>query len=317
MTDRENTQDPVPHELKQFVQQAGAEISAEYTRIRARAGSDPGTAGDEGEENWKALLSDWLPPGYHVRTKGTIITELGFRSPQVDVVVLSPSYPRKLLDKKTYLAGGIVAAFECKLTLRPEHVTEAAATAAAIRRQLFIRAGTPYRELFSPLIFGLLAHSHIWKAPQSDPIGNIDRALQKADTAVVEHPREMLDVLCVADLGTWRVIKWPPSGPRLPLPAESEELRAGITCGYFGPTQELQKVTPIGVLFTQMLRLIAREDPAVRPIADYWKWTGMGDTGGRSGRRWGLEVFSQRVPEQVLDHEPRADEWDEWSPFFL
>ncbi|MBV9310174.1 MAG: hypothetical protein JOZ73_05050 [Solirubrobacterales bacterium] len=80
MADRDDAQDSVPHELQKFVEQAGAEIAAEYERISANAESDPGTAGDEGEENWRALLSGWLPAGYHVRTKGRIITELGYRS---------------------------------------------------------------------------------------------------------------------------------------------------------------------------------------------------------------------------------------------
>src|ERR1700729_1959083 len=96
-----------PHELKRFMQQAVDEMAAEYDRIVARAPSDPGTAGDEGEENWRALLKLWLPAGYHIRTKGRILTEQGYLSPQVDVLVLSPAYPPKLLDKKTYLAAGV------------------------------------------------------------------------------------------------------------------------------------------------------------------------------------------------------------------
>jgi hypothetical protein len=62
---------------------------------------------------------------------------------------------------------------------------------------------------------------------------------------------------------------------------------------------------------------MAREDPTLRPIADYWKWTGMGNSGGRSGRRWELDVFSPPVRDQVLEHLPSANEWDEWNPFFL
>jgi hypothetical protein len=108
------------HDLFVFMQEASEKMSAEYQRVHATAASDPGTAGDEGEENWASLLRDWLPTGFEVKTKGRLLSTDGRRSPQVDVIVLRPSYPRKLIDenKKVYLAEGVAAAFECKLTLR-------------------------------------------------------------------------------------------------------------------------------------------------------------------------------------------------------
>ena len=75
-------------------------MAAEYARITARSREDPGTAGDEGEENWAELLRDWLPSTYHVKTKGRILSEVGLSSPQVDVLVLSPAYPPALLNRK-------------------------------------------------------------------------------------------------------------------------------------------------------------------------------------------------------------------------
>lgn len=91
--------------------QISDDIAAEYKRIRARAAEDPGTAGDQGEENWATLLRGWLPSQYQVVTKGRLISHNGTTSPQVDVIVLKPSYPPKLLDKKLYLAAGVAAAF--------------------------------------------------------------------------------------------------------------------------------------------------------------------------------------------------------------
>ena len=44
------------HELEEFLRQDQAEMAAEYQRIFARSSDDPGTAGDEGEENWAAVL---------------------------------------------------------------------------------------------------------------------------------------------------------------------------------------------------------------------------------------------------------------------
>jgi hypothetical protein len=62
-----------PHELEEFLHQDQAEIAAEYERIFRRSTEDPGTAGDEGEENWAALFRSWLPDTYQVVTKGRIV----------------------------------------------------------------------------------------------------------------------------------------------------------------------------------------------------------------------------------------------------
>lgn len=124
------------------------EINEEYQRIQKRAAEDPGTAGDQGEENWETLLKDWLPANFQVVTKGRIITPDGTASPQVDVLLLKPEYPRKLLDKKLYLSSGVLAAFECKITLKSEHLEKSVKTAKIIRQSLESRKGTtPYKEL--------------------------------------------------------------------------------------------------------------------------------------------------------------------------
>ena len=60
------------HDLYEFMQQNSVEMAAEYERIQMRATEDPGTAGDQGEENWAELLRDWLPRTYEVVTKGRI-----------------------------------------------------------------------------------------------------------------------------------------------------------------------------------------------------------------------------------------------------
>jgi hypothetical protein len=147
------------HDIHDFIISSQKDIEKEYTRIQKRAVKDPGTAGDQGEENWATMLRAWLPSYFHIVTKGRILTESGYASPQIDVLVLTPSYPRILLDKKLYLAGGVAAAFECKTTLKAEHVQNTVKTSSEIRQNLPKRVGTPYKELNSTIIYGLLAHS--------------------------------------------------------------------------------------------------------------------------------------------------------------
>ena len=50
------------HDLFDFFKKANRNISDEYMRICRRVNEDPGTAGDQGEENWKELLESWIPP---------------------------------------------------------------------------------------------------------------------------------------------------------------------------------------------------------------------------------------------------------------
>jgi hypothetical protein len=191
-----------PHALHMFMAQVTDEMASEYERIYARAVEDPGTAGDEGEENWATLLRNWLPPNYHVRTKGRLLSHDGSMSPQIDVLVLKPSYPLKLLEKKVWLADGVAAAFECKTTLTAAHVAASVKTCATFKRLYKPRTGSPQRELRSPLVYGVLAHSHSWKGINSKPLENINNALRRA-LAQIDHPRLELDMMCVADLATW------------------------------------------------------------------------------------------------------------------
>ena len=187
------------HDLYDFMRQLTNEMAEEYNRIQKRAADDPGTAGDQGEENWAELLRNWLPRTYKVVTKGRIIGVDGRTSPQVDVLVLKDVYPKKLHNKKLYLAAGVAAAFECKTTLTAAHIAEAMETSVKIKDLYPNREGTPYKELHAPIIYGLLAHSHSWKGENSTPEDNIQRTLIVSDFCHVSHPRQGLDLLCVSD----------------------------------------------------------------------------------------------------------------------
>src|SRR5699024_11024499 len=124
------------NDLIDFMNSATQEIENEYIRIQKRATEDPGTAGDQGEENWATLLRNWLPSTFPIVTKGRILSEKGIASPQVDIIVLQPEYPKHLLDKKLYLAGGVLAAFECKVTLKANHIAEFIGNAVEIREHI-------------------------------------------------------------------------------------------------------------------------------------------------------------------------------------
>lgn len=320
------------HELEVFLRQVEDELSSEYERILARAREDPGTAGDEGEENWASFLRTWLPSTYHVVTKGRILSVDGEASPQVDVIVLKPSYPPALRNKKVYLAAGVAAAFECKTTLRKGHIKAAVDTAASIQRLAHpepprsTRHGTPYMELHGAIVYGVLAHSHGWTAEtaQEHITSALDAGLRSA-----AHPREVLDVTCVADVGTWNAMRMSYFGPQLNV-WQVDELREVFPSGYascvvFGPadpedfksTEDAFPDIPVAKLCAYLTMRLAWEDPAMRGLADYFRVVGMFGTGSGSVQPWPLEsVYTEEVVRQLRAGNVRPEPWSEWRITF-
>lgn len=301
-------------------------MAAEYRRIYQRTLEDPGTAGDEGEENWAALLREWLPSRYQIVTKGRVVFPDRSASPQVDVLVLGASYPPRLLTKKLYLSSGVVAAFECKNTLTAAHVREAARTASVLKSRVPKRTGSIQEELRLPLVYGLLAHSHAWKSENSTPIENIDSALIDAIHGT-EHPSQLIDVICVADLAAWTL------GHFIECPWFFEprirELRASrgvppegmvasqytrFTEGVFGA--DVREPSPVAILVTHLLQWSAWEDHDARPIADYFRLAGLMGSGTGPGIPWPLTVFTDEVQARLRVNPPStgpASFWNRWS----
>ena len=310
------------HDLYDFMQENTFDMANEYQRIQKRAAEDPGTAGDQGEENWATLLRDWLPTTYEVVTKGRIIGQDGNMSPQIDVVVLSSSYPTKLLDKKVFLAGGVVAAFECKNTLKAEHLKKVVETAKLVKNLYQPRRSSPYRELQAPIIYGLLAHSHSWKGPNSTPHDNVTNTLFGLELDHVEHPRELLDIVCIADLATWtrsKLILLGTSAMQWRVPGHGD-VNTSLMCHSFdsnaGPRHK--PFTPIGSMIGSLFSKLAYEDTAAANMARYYSSVGLVGSASGSMRPWSSSVFTDETKEKILTgHLKFGNEYpDEWHHQF-
>ena len=317
------------HDLYDFMQQISNEIAAEYNRIQKRVTEDPGTAGDQGEENWAELLRGWLPSTYKVVTKGRIIGQDGRTSPQVDVLVLKDVYPEKLLNKKLYLAAGVAAAFECKITLKAEHIEQAIKTCVEIKSLYPARQGTPYKELHAPIVYGLLAHSHSWKGSNSKPEDNIEQKLFETDKSHVSHPRECLDLLCVADFGTWILSKITFFSPRM-LPGNEQlyppdlDPDGAALSAYIGHTpsnnRHFEHFTSIGTLIYDLSHRLGWENPALRDLVSYYRITNIGGVGSGKPRTWPSSIYSKEV--RLRAEHPQLSSgldarWDEWNMGFF
>lgn len=315
------------HDLYDFMRQISDEMSAEYDRIQKRATEDPGTAGDQGEENWAALLRDWLPRSYEVVTKGRLISQDGRTSPQIDVLVLKGAYPTKLLNKKLYLAAGVAAAFECKTTLKASHIDKAVENCSKIKALYPQRIGTPYKELRTPLIYGLLAHSHSWKGASSTPEANIDSKLAESDRKHVVHPRFQLDLLCVADLATWTSVANTFLGPRNVPDWNAMEPKyhpnGWATTAFVGHTkqsdQQVPQFTPIGTLVNYLTQKLAWEDPTTRQLADYYRVADIAGSGSGGQRHWPSSIYSDEIRSRVEAGQLvyGLPFWEEWHAVFM
>lgn len=216
-------------------------------------------------------------------------------------------YPEKLLNKKLYLAAGVAAAFECKTTLRAADIEKAVKTCGEVKNLYPAREGTPYKELHAPIVYGLLAHSHSWKGPNSTPENNIERKLRESDAAHVLHPRQTLDLFCVADVGTWisgkitfigppTIRDWASLGPVMHslygLEGSAQSTYARHTYSHNNQTKIF---TPIGTLISNLSRRLAWEDPTLRDLADYYQVTKIGGTGEGGFRQWPISIYSENV----------------------
>lgn len=311
------------HALHRFMKQVTDEMASEYERIFENASDDPGTAGDEGEENWANFLRDWLPPAYHVVTKGRLIASDGAMSPQIDVLVLKPFYPAKLREKKVWLANGVAAAFECKTTLRAEHIASSAKRCREFKALFARRTGSPARELRSSLLYGILAHSHEWKKPGSTPGDNVDRALLKAARSA-SHPADLIDLVCIADLGNWGGMMIPRYEVKWQEPSFASHLRSRFG-GSWGPvttmigstvyeSRQHETFRPFGAMLACLTQRLAWEDPTLRDLADYYRLAKLAGQGAGQFRYWPQSTYSTEVMYKIEFGMVTNDGgWSEWN----
>lgn len=181
-------------------------------------------------------------------------------SPETDIVIFNRGYPVALRQREEILAGGVAAAFSAKLTLDAAGLRDGVERAARLRRHLEVRSTSAREEILAPFPVGLIAHSHIWKSPGSKPIDNISEALIRWDEEHAKHPRETIDLVCVADLATWSTARMPYFPPavaqRLSNTTARQRSYGGCVTAIQLHVPELPP-PPVGVFITQLLRRLS------------------------------------------------------------
>jgi hypothetical protein len=238
------------------------------------------------------------------------------------VLVLKPSYPYGLRSEKYVFSGGVIAAFECKLTLRAENVKRAFQVASEIKRKARIRIGTPYEELNSVPIYGLLAHSHSFRGKH--PSWKLHEIIEKYQTRYANHPRELLDIICVADCATLPLSKHILTGCDLNQ-QELEELKLldapGVVSSMYVIHDEQASASDVdhtgailaGLVHELTFRM-AFEDVSVRDWADHL--SDVGFYGGIGRPVYCAEEELSAETRRRLHAEGRTDDrWSKWCKY--
>jgi hypothetical protein len=158
------------------------------------------------EENWQAMLGEYLPNRYCV-SKAFVIDSDGAQSQEIDLVVYDRQYSPFLFKQDGAIfipAESVYAVFEVKQALSAvtvKYACEKAASVRALRRTSvgITHAGGTYppRPLF-PILAGLLCFESSWSPPMGERLVALLRKSSpqsllcalRHGSAEVQHPRD-------------------------------------------------------------------------------------------------------------------------------
>ena len=256
------------HPHHRWLRRLGDDLQDEYENIQADLGGHPEKiqeSGHRAETAWIALLLErWLPPNYGIATRRYLLFEQEVdghdRSGEIDLVIFHPAYPTELRKRAEVMVSGVIAAFNVKLTLRDDGLPEAIEEARLLRRGMQRRSNRVIGDLVSPMVFGLLAQSC---SLGQDPRKKIASTVEAASSSS-EHPREGLDIVCVADLDCW--CRQPIAHKRQTADQDTYSDIWGAAEVFVHPVAEVsgaaqEPVHPVAALISTLWGKLSRRDP--------------------------------------------------------
>lgn len=274
------------HLHNQWLEDRGRDVQREYARIQAELAGQAKEiqhSGHRGEAVWVDVLKNWLPDHYHIGTRKYLLLEREVnglsRSGEIDIVIFHPSYPRALRDKPDVMISGVLAAFSVKLTLKRTDLEDALTQATLLHRGIIPRRDLLIGDVVSPLIFGVLTQSHNLGSRPEEMIDNV----LKDGRRRVDHPRDDLDIVCIADLNCWA----------RSIAAVTETTIDEIRDWWFkGDGRSAQQAPPLAMLMEALWRKLGNRDSTLKAIADGFLHTGTpGMTVGVTGNKWPISTL--------------------------
>lgn len=242
-------------EVRRWFEFIQAEIAEDFSSARLAHGEDIQRAGHEGESTWADLFAKWLPPGYGVGVRKYIIGPDQSAKPfETDIVIFEPAYPQHLRYRTKIHAAGVAAAFSVKLTARADHCREVGLWASGLAALGVPDESTLEGQLLSTFPTGFLAHSH---ALGADPVEKLKVGFDQI-SANAAHPRELVDLVCVADVGTLvcnriAYINYEQTGPQ--------------TLTHYVSMDDKESYGAVAHLLVSLFSLLGRTNPSLKKLA--------------------------------------------------
>lgn len=311
------------HEHHLWLEDVNDEIVAAYERDQEMAQKPDSVqrTGHRVESRWDSVLKEWLPPQYEIGKRKYLLLEIDGGpavTRETDLVVFRPHYPEKLRAKESVLASGVAAAFSVRRTIGRDDVKDAYESAIALRRGMGIRDANLQSYLIPPVFYGLLGESHDWKSPGSTPKANIRSITNELDQTLVKAPREGLDLLCIADLGTWgrttavlpeRFIARQGWAPEIMLAFTGGTHAQSLVLSGMRHDYEQTSLSPLTNFIGSLWRMLALNDPTLKPLADgFWITKTVETTGGLSAGA-GPYKLANLVPPSIANSYRHAEPW--------
>jgi hypothetical protein len=155
---------------------------------------------------------------------------------------------------------------------------------------------TIYDEIQSPILYGLLAHSHNWKK-NSTTVKNIAEKIRDNDLITIKKPIEMPDIICIADTGCWSSAKSPGRQTGIVNGIAHPCMSTAYMCEqliYSTQVDPNKIIKPIASAIKGLMRKLSKEHPGLLSLSKYFV-DSIPSGGGGPMREWLIkEVYSER-----------------------
>ncbi len=149
------------------------------------------------------------------------------------------------------------------------------------------------------------------------------------DLIQTKHPREMLDLVCVADLAVWNASKLTFIGPSQhrddpqsweamkPLYGEHGCATTAYVCSSPSTENQAEHFTPVGNMLSSLFSLLAWEHHDMRKLEQYFRLANLLGSGAGQMRCWSTDIYSDETRGQVESgYLTNGVAWSEWSIHF-
>lgn len=272
-------------ETRQWFSSVQAEIRHDYTAAQKVHRSDIQRSGHKGESTWGTLLETWLPSNYEIGLRKYIVGHDDTVDPfETDIIVYEPAYPKSLRSKSEVHSSGVAAAFSVKLTARTPHFKEIATWSKSLSQLNKPDLTTVEGQLLPGFPTCFLAHSH---ALGANPLDKFSSGIRDAGQ-VAQHPRELVDLACIADVGTLSCMR----AAYIPITQLYPDETDFAMSSYIELSDEHEHGA-VAHFIISLYKLLGRNDPSLKKLANGLAHSTKTGNGQGEQRKW--------EPERVYD----------------